>query len=58
MSSLIMLPVPISWVAFKNGGPVNFWEIRTKYGTTYVKDLKGPWLLYDNEKDPFQDDNW
>ena len=21
---------------------------------TYVRDLKGPWLLYDNEKDPYQ----
>jgi arylsulfatase A-like enzyme len=24
---------------------------------TYVRDLKGPWLLYDNEKDPYQLDN-
>jgi arylsulfatase A-like enzyme len=21
---------------------------------TYVRDLKGPWLLYDNESDPYQ----
>ena len=21
---------------------------------TYVRDLKGPWLLYDDEKDPYQ----
>lgn len=21
---------------------------------TYVRDLKGPWLLYDNQQDPFQ----
>lgn len=24
---------------------------------TYVKDLKGPWLLFDNEKDPYQQNN-
>ncbi len=24
---------------------------------TYVRDLKGPWLLYDNKKDPYQLDN-
>ncbi len=24
---------------------------------TYCRDLKGPWLLYDNEADPFQRDN-
>jgi arylsulfatase A-like enzyme len=27
--------------------------VRTKR-FTYVKDLKGPWLLYDNQKDPYQ----
>jgi arylsulfatase A-like enzyme len=30
--------------------------IRTKR-YTYVRDLNGPWLLYDNEKDPYQLDN-
>ena len=30
--------------------------VRTKR-YTYVKDLKGPWLLFDNEKDPYQLDN-
>jgi arylsulfatase A-like enzyme len=30
--------------------------IRTKR-YTYVRDLKGPWLLYDNEKDPYQMNN-
>ena len=24
---------------------------------TYVRDLKGPWLLYDNEEDPYQLEN-
>jgi arylsulfatase A-like enzyme len=30
--------------------------IRTKR-YTYVRELKGPWMLFDNEKDPFQLDN-
>lgn len=29
--------------------------VTTQY--TYVKDLKGPWLLFDNTKDPFQLNN-
>jgi arylsulfatase A-like enzyme len=54
-AALIMLPVPFHEWQFKNGGR-EFRGIRTnRY--TYVKDLKGPWLLYDNEKDPFQMDN-
>ena len=24
---------------------------------TYVRDLDGPWLLYDNQKDPYQQNN-
>jgi hypothetical protein len=24
---------------------------------SYVRDFKGPWLLYDNEQDPFQMNN-
>lgn len=30
--------------------------IRTKR-YTYVADLRGPWLLYDNQKDPYQKEN-
>lgn len=30
--------------------------VRTKR-YTYVKDLKGPWLLFDNKEDPFQQNN-
>ncbi|WP_418262492.1 sulfatase [Flavobacterium faecale] len=29
--------------------------VTSKY--TFVKDLKGPWLLFDNEKDPYQMNN-
>jgi arylsulfatase A-like enzyme len=31
-------------------------EVRSPH-YTYVRDLKGPWLLYDNQKDPLQLDN-
>lgn len=49
---LITLPVPFHEWQFLNGGR-EYRGIRTrKY--TYVRDLKGPWLMYDNEKDPFQ----
>jgi hypothetical protein len=30
--------------------------VRTKRHT-YVRDLNGPWLLYDNERDPYQLEN-
>ena len=53
--ALIMLPVPFHEWQFMNGGR-EFRGIRTdRY--TYVKDLAGPWLLYDNQIDPFQLNN-
>jgi arylsulfatase A-like enzyme len=37
--------------------PIPEWRgVRTKRHT-YVKTLEGPWLLYDNEADPYQMDN-
>ncbi|MEI8204470.1 MAG: sulfatase [Bacteroidota bacterium] len=42
------------WPA-KDGGK-EYRGIRTKQ-YTYVKDLKGPWLLFDNKRDPFQLNN-
>ena len=41
--------------------PFNNWQkefrgIRTRR-YTYVRDLQGPWLLYDNKKDPYQQKN-
>jgi arylsulfatase A-like enzyme len=36
-------------------GP-NYRGIRTRRHT-YVRDLNGPWLLYDNQADPYQQDN-
>ncbi|MDN3688625.1 sulfatase family protein [Cyclobacterium jeungdonense] len=51
-AALIMLPVPFHQWSFQNGGR-EYRGVRTKK-YTYVKDLLGPWLLYDNEMDPFQ----
>ena len=39
----------------RNGGK-EYRGIRTRQ-FTYVKDLEGPWLLYDNDKDPYQMNN-
>lgn len=49
--ALILCPIP-----FGNWGPKNgraYRGIRTTY-YTYVRDLKGPWLLFDNKADPYQ----
>lgn len=53
--ALIMLPVPFHEWQFMNGGR-EFRGIRTER-YTYVKDMAGPWLLYDNQMDPFQNKN-
>jgi arylsulfatase A-like enzyme len=37
-------------------GAKDYRGVRTKR-FTYVKDLSGPWLLFDNQKDPFQMNN-
>ena len=43
---------PFGEFARQRGGR-EYRAVRTaKY--TYARDLKGPWLLYDNEADPFQ----
>lgn len=53
--AFITCPVPFHQWSYKRGGR-EFRGIRTeKY--TYAKDLNGPWLLFNNKKDPFQLDN-
>ncbi|HUX12750.1 MAG TPA: sulfatase [Spirochaetia bacterium] len=46
------------WRSNRDGGPLGYSGreyrgLRTRR-YTYVRDLKGPWLLFDNEADPFQ----
>ena len=54
-ASLFGCYVPFANYAYDNAGR-EYRGIRTsRY--TYVRDLKGPWLLYDNEEDPYQLEN-
>jgi arylsulfatase A-like enzyme len=54
-AALIECLAPFGQWLRTNGGK-EFRGIRTKR-YTYVRDLKGPWLLFDNEKDPYQQSN-
>jgi len=54
-AALISCPSPFGQWTRQSGGR-EYRGVRTiRY--TYVRDLNGPWLLYDNEKDPYQLDN-
>ena len=50
-----MCPVPFGQGKYSNGGR----EYRGLRGVryTYVEDLDGPWLFYDNLEDPYQMNN-
>ncbi|HLB74081.1 MAG TPA: sulfatase [Sedimentisphaerales bacterium] len=54
-AALISCPSPFGQWTRKDGGR-EYRGVRTKR-YTYVRDLNGPWLLYDNQKDPYQLDN-
>jgi len=54
-AAFLTLPVPFHQWGYRVGGR-EYRGIRTKR-YTYVKDLKGPWLLYDNKDDPYQLNN-
>jgi arylsulfatase A-like enzyme len=54
-SAVIQCPSPFGEYTRAVGGK-EYRGIRTKR-FTYVRDLNGPWLLYDNEKDPYQLEN-
>ena len=53
--ALIECPSPFGEWLRKHGGK-EYRGIRTKR-YTYVRDLDGPWLLYDNQNDPYQQTN-
>jgi len=53
--ALINCPSPFGQWRRDRGGR-EYRGIRTSQ-YTYVRDLNGPWLLYDNEKDPYQLNN-
>jgi len=54
-AALISCPVPFHQWNKKKGGR-EYRGIRTER-YTYARDLNGPWLLFDNETDPFQMNN-
>ena len=54
-AALIQAPVPFHQWKFQNGGK-EYRAIRTER-YTYARDLKGPWLLYDDQQDPYQINN-
>ncbi len=53
--ALIYCPHPFGQFLRPDGGR-EYRGLRTRTHT-YARDLNGPWLLYDNEADPFQMDN-
>ena len=54
-AALITCPVPFHQWNYKLGGR-EYRGVRTEQ-YTYVRDLNGPWLLYDNVNDPYQMNN-
>lgn len=55
-SALLLCAHPFGeWTVGRHGGRA-YRGLRTRRHT-YVRDLNGPWLLYDNEEDPFQSRN-
>lgn len=54
--ALIRCPVPFGNYQREKHGGREYRGVRTRR-YTYVRDLNGPWLLYDNWTDPFQLDN-
>ena len=54
-AALIYCPHPFGQFLRSDGGR-EYRGIRTR-NHTYARDLNGPWLLYDNEADPYQLDN-
>ena len=54
-AALITCPSPFGEWTRKRGGR-EYRGVRTA-GHTYVRTLDGPWLLYDNRQDPYQQEN-
>ncbi len=54
-AALVQAPVPFHQWSFQQGGK-EYRAIRTER-YTYARDLTGPWLLYDDQQDPYQMNN-
>jgi arylsulfatase A-like enzyme len=55
VAAFLSLPVPITEA--RRYGFAEYRGLRTER-YTYVRSIRGPWLLYDNERDPFQMHNF
>ena len=55
-AALLSCPHPFGQWSKKHHGGREYRGVRTNRHT-YVRDLSGPWLLYDNELDPYQKTN-
>jgi len=51
-AALLIVPVPFGSFPLRSGGK-EYRGLRTKRWT-YAEDARGPWLLFDNDEDPFQ----
>ena len=54
-AAIVQCAAPFGEFTRRNGGR-EYRCLRTAH-YSYVRDLSGPWLLFDNEKDPLQNDN-
>ncbi|WP_196221753.1 sulfatase family protein [Sphingobium sp. CAP-1] len=50
------LAIPVSFADARAHGFAEYRGVRTER-YTYIRSIKGPWLLYDNRKDPYQKHN-
>lgn len=51
-----LLNLPVSFSVVRRLGFAEYRGVRTpRY--TYIRSIKGPWLLYDNQRDPYQKHN-
>lgn len=55
-AALLMCPNPFGQWNKRDHGGREYRGLRTRR-YTYTRDLNGPWLLYDNEHDPYQQNN-
>ena len=51
-----LLNLPASFSVIRRHGCAEYRGVRTPQ-YTYVRSIHGPWLLYDNEADPYQKQN-
>jgi arylsulfatase A-like enzyme len=51
-----LLNLPVTFFSARRAGFAEYRGLRTQRHT-YVRSIQGPWLLYDNQQDPYQKQN-